>query len=169
MSHVYRAEQRFGRPPEALFPFFADAFNLERITPPFLRFRAVTPPPIRMGVGTLIDYRLRVHGVPLRWRTEITAWEPPRRFVDEQIRGPYRRWIHEHRFEPLVGGGTRMIDTVHYAAPGGRLVERLVVDRDVASIFGYRRRVLEELFAADQPPEVDASRSRREAPNRPSA
>lgn len=169
MSGVFRAEQRFGRPPEALFPFFADAFNLERITPPFLRFRVVTPPPIEMGVGTLIDYRLRVHGVPVRWRTEITAWDPPHRFVDEQIRGPYRTWIHEHRFEPVDGGGTRMYDTVRYAAPGGRLVERWLVDRDVAAIFAYRKRALDTLFAAAQAPEPEASRARSDAPNRPSA
>lgn len=168
MSHVLRTEQWFDRLPDELFPFFADALNLERITPPFLRFRVVTPPPIEMGVGTLIDYRLRVHGVPVRWRTEITAWEPPLRFVDEQIRGPYRSWIHEHRFEDL-DGGTRMTDTVRYAAPGGRLVERLLVDRDVAGIFEFRRRALEETFGNRQPAASDSNRRHSESPNRPSA
>lgn len=168
MSNVLRLEQSFDRPPGALFPFFADAFSLERITPPFLRFRVVTPPPIEMGVGTLIDYRLRVRGIPVRWRTEITAWEPPLRFVDEQIRGPYRTWIHEHRFQ-TIEGGTRMTDTVRYAAPGGRLVERLLVDRDVAEIFEFRRRVLERIFAAGQPEGSSSSRRRSESPNRPSA
>jgi len=168
MSNVLRVEQSFDRPPGGLFPFFADAFNLERITPPFLRFRVVTPPPIEMGVGTLIDYRLRVRGIPVRWRTEITAWEPPLRFVDEQIRGPYRTWIHEHRFQ-TIEGGTRMTDTVRYAAPGGRLVERLLVDRDVAEIFEFRRRALEKIFAAGQPEASSSSRRRSESPNRPSA
>ena len=168
MSNVLRVEQSFDRPPAALFPFFADAFNLERITPPFLRFRVVTPPPIEMRVGTLIDYRLRVRGIPLRWRTEITAWEPPLRFVDEQIRGPYRTWIHEHRFE-ATESGTRMIDTVRYAAPGGRPVERLLVDRDVAAIFDFRRRALEVMFMAGQPESSSSSRRRSESPNRPSA
>lgn len=145
MSRVFRTEQWFPAPPESLFPFFGDAFNLERITPDLLRFRVVTPPPIDMDVGTLIDYRLRVRGVPVRWRTRITAWDPPHRFVDEQLRGPYRRWIHEHRFE-AEDGGTRMIDTVDYAAPGGRWIERLLVDRDVEAIFAYRREELTGLF-----------------------
>lgn len=168
MSHVLRTEQWFDRSPDELFPFFADAFNLERITPSILRFRVVTSPPIEMKVGTVIDYRLRVRGVPVRWRTEITAWEPPFRFVDEQIRGPYRTWVHEHRFA-AVDGGTRMTDTVRYAAPGGRLVERLLVDRDVAGIFEFRRGALEELFGGRQPEASDSSRRRSASPNRPSA
>jgi ligand-binding SRPBCC domain-containing protein len=84
------------RPLEIVFPFFADAGNLEILTPPWLRFEIVTPRPIAMRAGALIEYRLRLHGVPLRWQSEITAWEPPHRFVDEQRRGPYRAWIHEH-------------------------------------------------------------------------
>lgn len=168
MSNVLRVEQSFDRSPAALFPFFADAFNLERITPPFLRFRVVTPTPIEMRVGTRIDYRLRVRGIPLRWRTEITAWEPPLRFVDEQIRGPYRTWIHEHRFE-AIEGGTRMIDTVQYAAPGGRPVELLLVDRDVAEIFEFRRRALGQIFTGGQSGSSSSSRRRSESPNRPSA
>ncbi|MFW6089817.1 MAG: SRPBCC family protein [Gemmatimonadota bacterium] len=145
MSRVFRIEQEFGLPPEAVFPFFADVANLERITPPFLRFRVLTPMPVEIREGTILDYRLRVRGVPVRWRTRIRAWEPPHRFVDEQIRGPYRRWIHEHRFEALPGG-TRMVDEIDYAAPGGRAVERLFVDRDVERIFAYRARFLERQF-----------------------
>ena len=133
------------RTPEELFPFFADAFNLERITPPLLRFQVVTPRPIEMGVGTLIDYRLKIRGVPVKWRTRISAWEPPHRFVDEQLRGPYHRWVHEHIFVPQ-GGGTLCRDRIDYVAPGGALVDRLVVRPDVLKIFGYRREVLERLF-----------------------
>ena len=132
-------------PPEELFPFFADAFNLERITPPLLRFRVVTPPPIEMRAGALIDYRLRIHGVPAKWRTEITAWDPPHRFVDEQLRGPYRQWIHEHTFEPQ-DGGTLCRDRVDYAAPGGSLVNRFLIEPDVRRIFAYRAAALEEIF-----------------------
>jgi len=141
MSRLFRTEQKFGLPPEAVFPFFADVSNLELITPPFLRFRVLTPAPVEIREGTILDYRLRIHGVPVRWRTLIRAWEPPHRFVDEQIRGPYGRWIHEHRFE-AVADGTRMVDEIDYASPGGRLVERLFVDRDVERIFAYRARVL---------------------------
>ncbi|MGI9038857.1 MAG: SRPBCC family protein [Gemmatimonadota bacterium] len=147
MSGVFRTIQDLGAPPSEVFPFFADAFNLERITPPFLRFRVVTPAPIEMRPGALLDYRLRIHGVPIRWRTEITAWDPPRRFVDEQLHGPYRTWVHEHVFEPLDGGGrTRVSDTVRYAAIGGRVIERLFVDRDVERIFAYRRTMLTAEF-----------------------
>lgn len=135
---------------ERVFEFFADAFQLETITPPWLKFRVLTPAPIRVVPGTLIDYRLRLHGVPIRWRSRITVWEPPFRFVDEQIRGPYRRWHHEHFFEE-VAGGTLCRDVVDYAVPGGRLVNALLVGPDVRRIFEYRRNKLRELFAAGEP------------------
>jgi len=128
-----------------VFAFFADASNLETITPPWLRFEITTPRPIEMGRGTRIDYRLRLHGFSFSWRSEITAWDPPYRFVDEQVRGPYRLWRHEHTFEEK-GGGTSVRDHVDYAVPGGLLVQKLVVARDVAQIFDFRRRKLKELF-----------------------
>jgi ligand-binding SRPBCC domain-containing protein len=128
-----------------VFPFFAEARNLERITPPWLRFEVLTPDPIEMRAGTLIRYRLRWRGVPLRWRTEIETWEPPHRFVDRQVRGPYLLWRHEHRFVEK-GGQTLAHDRVDYAAPGGRLAHRLIVDRDVQRIFSYRRLALESIF-----------------------
>lgn len=128
------------------FAFFADAWNLERITPPFLRFRIITPAPIPMRVGTLIGYRLRLRGIPVRWRTEITAWDPPRSFTDVQVRGPYRKWVHRHDFV-AENGGTRVDDTVSYAVPGGALVNRFIVRPDLDRIFEYRRGAIRELLA----------------------
>ena len=98
-----------------------------------------------MGEGALIDYRLRVRGIPMRWRTRIDVWDPPHRFVDEQLRGPYRLWVHEHTFEN-VDGGTLMRDRVRYAVWGGALVNWLVVRRDVEKIFAYRTKQLDALF-----------------------
>ncbi len=129
-----------------VFAFFANAENLEAITPPWLRFRLTTPTPITITTGTMLDYRLRVHGIPLAWRSSITVWDPPRRFVDEQLRGPYRRWTHTHSFEE-ERGGTRVRDHVEFAAPGGRLVEWLVM-RDVRRIFDYRQNTLQQIFAS---------------------
>jgi ligand-binding SRPBCC domain-containing protein len=137
------------RPREEVFPFFADAFNLSRITPPLIRFAVLTPAPIEMRRGLRIDYRLRLHGVPVRWQSEITAWEPPLRFVDEQRKGPYRFWVHEHTFEER-DGGTLVKDLVRYAVPGGRLVERLFVRPRLRRIFSYRRVELGRVFAEPQ-------------------
>jgi len=144
-------EQRLSPPPEQVFPFFADAHNLERITPPWLRFRVLTPAPIGMGEGTLIAYRLRLHGLPLRWLTRITGWDPPNEFVDEQLRGPYRLWHHRHTFEPDGAGGTIARDRVEYRIRGGAavqaLAQRALVERDLRAIFDYRRRALADVFA----------------------
>ena len=138
--------------PDEVFPFFADAANLERLTPPSLRFQILTPPPIEMAVGTLIDYRIRMRGIPMRWQSEITVWEPPYRFVDEQRRGPYRLWVHEHIFIPQGGtpqdGGTLARDIVQYAVLGGAIVQRLLVASELRRIFDYRNAALREYFAA---------------------
>src|SRR5829696_4551365 len=139
--HVLQREQRLPAAPEAVFPFFADAANLEAITPPLLRFRVVTPRPIEMGAGTFIQYALRLRGLPVRWDTLIQAWEPPHRFVDVQVRGPYRLWHHTHEVEPVDADRSLMRDTVHYAigfGPLGELAHRLVVRRDLQAIFDYR-------------------------------
>ena len=140
-SSFFQDEFSLPRSRADVFAFFAEAQNLEAITPPWLRFEVLTPGPIRMGLGTLIDYRLRLHGFPFRWRTEITAWDPPFRFVDEQRRGPYRRWIHEHRFT-AIDGGTLCQDRVEYQVTGGRWIERLFVRRDIERIFAFRRAAL---------------------------
>jgi ligand-binding SRPBCC domain-containing protein len=134
------------RPLDVVFPFFADAGNLEALTPPWLRFEILTSLPIEMHTGTLIEYRLRLHGVALQWQSEITVWEPPFRFVDEQRKGPYRRWIHEHTFKQS-SNGIEMNDIVRYSVPGGRLVNLLFVQRNVRRIFEYRTRKLADLFS----------------------
>lgn len=141
----FTSELWLPRPRDEVFPFFAAAANLEAITPPWLSFRILQSTPPAMGQGALIDYRLRIRGIPVRWRSEITAWEPPVRFVDEQRKGPYRAWVHEHRFEER-DGGTLVFDRVRYAVPGGRLVDRLFVRRDIEAIFAYRRQQLLDRF-----------------------
>ncbi|MFI4897518.1 MAG: SRPBCC family protein [Phycisphaerales bacterium JB059] len=154
------ASQILHAPIDRVFPFFADARNLERITPPFLQFHVLTPAPIDMNAGALIDYRLRVRGVPLRWRTQILEWNPPHHFVDLQLKGPYELWRHTHTFEPLDDHRTRCTDTVHYRPPGGPLaplVNALAVRRDVVKIFHHRQRALDELFPKD--PEQDVTHS----------
>jgi len=138
---IFESELQLARPVSEVFPFFADARNLQALTPDWLNFEVLTPGPVELRVGALIDYRLRVHGLPLRWRTHIKVWEPPRRFVDEQLRGPYRQWVHEHTFTER-NGGTLARDVVHYAVPGGALVNRLFVRRDVERIFAFRREQL---------------------------
>lgn len=139
--HVLRREQPLPAPPAEVFPFFAEAGNLEAITPPWLRFAIVPPRPSGLGAGMLIEYRLRLHGVPISWLTRIEEWVPGERFVDQQLRGPYAFWHHTHEFEPDGDGGTLMRDTVRYALPYGPLGEvahRLIVARDLAAIFDYR-------------------------------
>jgi ligand-binding SRPBCC domain-containing protein len=143
---VFKAELWVPRPRDEVFEFFADAANLDAITPPWVRFRTVTPAPIKMGVGTIIDHRLRIRGFPVRWRSKITAWEPPRRFVDEQVRGPYRLWRHEHEFEEH-NGGTLVRDHVQYAVLFDFLVHELLIRRDVEKIFAYRTDCLRKQFA----------------------
>ncbi len=139
--HVLRREQRLPSPPAEVFPFFAEAGNLEAITLAWLRFAIVPPRPADMRVGTLIEYRLRLHGIAVSWLTRIEEWVPGERFVDVQLRGPYALWHHTHEFEADGEGGTLMRDTVRYALPGGPLGEvahRLFVARDLAAIFDFR-------------------------------
>jgi ligand-binding SRPBCC domain-containing protein len=139
--YTLQRAQRLPGTPEEVFAFFGDARNLEAITPPLLQFRVVTPEPITMGAGTLLRYRLKVRGVPVSWLTLIQEWDPPHRFVDEQLEGPYALWHHTHTFSSDGDGGTVMRDVVRYALPLGGLGElahRVLVRSDLERIFDYR-------------------------------
>jgi ligand-binding SRPBCC domain-containing protein len=146
--HVLEREQLVSAPVGEVFAFFSQARNLERITPPWLRFEVLTPEPIRMDRGTLIDYRLRLRGLPLRWTSWIEEWEDERGFVDRQLRGPYRLWHHRHEFVPSVHG-TVVRDLVRYALPLGRLGEvahAAFVRRDLDRVFDFRRAAVTSLL-----------------------
>ncbi len=155
--HILERQQQVDLPIERAFAFYGDAFNLEAITPPWLGFEVTTPAPIEMRAGTLLDYRLRLHRVPVRWQTRIEAWEPPHRFVDVQVRGPYALWEHTHEFESAGEGATTIRDRVRYAlplGPLGDLARRLFVRRDVERIFDYRREAVTEVMCNGAPGEI---------------
>lgn len=141
----FKTQQTLDQPISEVFEFFSDAHNLAMITPPWIRFEVLTPAPIQMSPGTLIDYRLRLHGIPIRWQSEITEWNPPHAFADEQRRGPYRYWRHTHTFDETENG-VLIGDSVEYAIWGGGLVNKLLVRRDIEKIFAYRTMQLDEIF-----------------------
>ena len=140
-TEIFLPQQR-----EQVFKFFADPANLDRLTPAWLHFKIITPPDIEIRRGTLLDYRLRLHGIPIRWQSEIDLWNPPTLFVDRQTKGPYSLWIHRHRFLEK-NGGTLVRDEVDYAVAGGKLVQRLFVAPDIERIFQFRHKVLQDIFA----------------------
>jgi ligand-binding SRPBCC domain-containing protein len=144
-GYQLEAVQFLPQPRDRIFEFFSDAFQLEKLTPKWLGFSVLTKPPIEICSEIRIDYRLRIHGIPLRWQSEISVWEPPFRFVDLQTRGPYRRWHHEHTFE-AVNGGTLCRDIVDYEVYGGGLINAVFVRPDVEKIFNFRQKKLLELF-----------------------
>lgn len=140
-------------PRDRVFEFFSDAFRLEEITPPWLHFSILTEPPIEMRTGALIDYKLRLKCVPIRWQSRISEWHPPFRFVDEQLRGPYRHWHHLHTFKE-VADGTLVGDIVHYSVPLGFLMSPLFVDRYLTKIFEYRHQAIRKAFRTGSELEV---------------
>jgi ligand-binding SRPBCC domain-containing protein len=150
--HVLERSQRLAVPLEQAFELYSEARNLERITPPWLGFRVTTPAPIEMREGALIEYRLKLHGAPVRWRTRIAVWEPPLRFVDVQLRGPYALWEHTHTFARDDEGAVVIGDRVRYALPLGPLGElayAAFVKRDLRRIFDYRAQAVAEWLRAD--------------------
>lgn len=147
-DYILETETWLPRPLGEVFDFFKKAENLQQLTPPWLDFQILTPLPVELKQGALIDYRLKLYGVPLQWRTEISLWEPPFRFMDVQLQGPYRKWVHTHTFE-AVNGGTRMRDRVEYRLPGGvlaPLAHRLFVKRNVETIFRFREARITRIF-----------------------
>ena len=149
-EHTLTRAITLDRPREEVFDFFADAGNLERITPPELKFHIVTPQPIAIQKGTLIDYELRMRGIPVSWRTEISLWEPPFKFVDQQLRGPYRQWIHTHTFTDHGPGQTLIEDEVRYRLPlepFGDIAD-VFVRRELNYIFDFRQKAVRELLVS---------------------
>lgn len=160
------------QPIKKVFNFFSDATNLEVLTPHWLHFKIISSLPIKMGTGTVIEYKLKVKGIPISWRSEILDWNPPFVFVDRQINGPYEMWVHTHRFTDIQNG-TRVDDEVIYKVPGDGLVEQcfrnrwsiirlggyllqlvpycvaLIVRRDLDKIFDYRTRKLQKYFGIE--------------------
>jgi len=145
MEHAFTDSFELPLPREMVFAFFSDAHNLEAITPSELNFRILTPDPIVLETGTLIEYRLRLFGVPFRWVTRIAEWSPPERFVDEQLRGPYALWVHTHTFEAKPAG-TVVHDHVRYRLPLSPVgdVAYPLLRAQVVRIFEHRRRVVRE-------------------------
>ena len=150
--YVLERRQRRELPVQRAFEFYAQARNLAVITPPWMGFDVITPGPIEMRPGVLIDYRLKLHGVPVRWRTRIVVWEPPLRFIDVQVRGPYALWEHTHTFEPDGEHAVLIGDRVRYAlplGPLGQIAHAAFVKRDLKRVFDYRERAVAERLQSE--------------------
>lgn len=148
-EHILTRTLTLDRPIAEAFEFFGDAANLERITPPELGFHIITPQPIDIKQGALIDYQLKLHGIPIKWRTEISVWEPPFRFVDQQLRGPYSQWIHTHTFTEIEPNKTQIDDEVRYRLPLEPLgdIAHFIVAGQLKYIFDYRQKIVAELLS----------------------
>jgi ligand-binding SRPBCC domain-containing protein len=150
--HLLEVQTKLNASLKEVFEFFSRAENLNQVTPPELRFKILTPLPLEMKVGTLIDYQIRLSGIPFHWRTLITTWEPPYRFVDEQMKGPYKMWHHEHTFEQR-DDHVLMTDRVHFLSPGGifePFINHILVEPKIKGIFSYREERFKDIFAGAQ-------------------
>jgi ligand-binding SRPBCC domain-containing protein len=145
-EHILKRQLTLDRPRREVFDLFADAGNLERITPPELEFHIITPRPIAIAKGTLIDYRLRMLGIPMKWRTEISVWDPPFEFTDQQLQGPYAQWIHRHTFTKIDENNTLIEDEVRYRLPLEPLGDLLhfLIRKELDHIFDFRQRAVSE-------------------------
>ncbi|MCW3083386.1 MAG: hypothetical protein JWP12_752 [Bacteroidetes bacterium] len=146
--HTLIKETIINRPIAEVFDFFSKAENLDKITPPDMQLRIISPQPIIIQKGTLIDYKIKVSGIPFKWQTLISEWNPPYRFIDKQLKGPYNTWIHEHTFEER-NGKTYMKDYVQFRSPGfflEPLINKLFVEKKIKAIFEFREKILKELF-----------------------
>lgn len=151
VTYVLERQQTVEKPRAEVFAFFADAANLERLTPASMHFHILTPLPITMRAGAIIDYRITLFGIPLKWRTLIESFEPESRFIDIQTSGPYQSWRHLHTFSDAPSGGTVISDRVEYSLPLGvlgRLGHALFVGRQLRHIFGFRQKIIAEMFGA---------------------
>ncbi len=147
-AHFLKSQIQINKPISEVFQFFSKAENLNLLTPPELNFKIITPLPIVLNCGAIIDYRIQLSGFPFSWKTEITKWNPPYQFVDTQLQGPYQTWIHEHKFESK-DGYTIMHDLVEYKAKGWifePLIHRFFVAKRVKKIFEYRTLQINRLF-----------------------
>lgn len=143
-EHILKHESTINLPRAKVFEFFSDAANLEKITPPELSFQIITPQPIEMREGALIEYRIKLNGFPMTWRTLISKWNPPYEFVDEQLSGPYKQWIHRHTFTEIEGNKTLIEDEVRYRLPLEPLgdLAHFIVARQLKGIFDFREKVV---------------------------
>ena len=147
-EHIFTASQEIELPRDVVFEFFSNAENLEKITPPALGFHILTELPITIKQGSLIDYDLKLHGFPIKWRTEITKWDPPNEFVDTQLRGPYKQWIHTHRFTAVSPTRTLMEDEVRYRLPLEPFgdIANFIIEGQIKEIFEFRQKVVADLL-----------------------
>jgi len=147
-TYILKRQVNIEQPLQKVFDFFSKAQNLEILTPNWLKFKILTHPPIEMKKGALIDYQIKLFGLPMNWKTEISEWQPPHFFIDTQLKGPYTKWVHKHHFKE-VENGTEITDIVNYQLPGGLLApaaHSLIVKHQLKSIFDFRTRIIKEYF-----------------------